>query len=136
MAPKVFNKLPEIAIKDFDEAGKCIAFERSTAAAFHLLRATESVLRNYYLSIVKRNRVSPLNWGPMLKSLRSRKKRPDDVLLDHLDGIRRNFRNPTQHPEKVYDINEAQDLLGICIDVVNRMVQSDQWQLPSGLRVW
>jgi len=43
---------------------------------------------------------------------------------DHLDHIRRSFRNPTQHPDKIYDIQEAQDLFGLCVDAVNRMSRS------------
>lgn len=116
-----FEKLPDIAQLDFKEAGKCVAFERSTAAAFHLMRGTEATLREFYVSTVKRNRVDPLNWGPMVKHLRERRSPPASSLLDNLDAIRRNFRNPTQHPEAIYEIDEAQDLFGICIDVVSRM---------------
>lgn len=115
------HSVPLFADNDFQEAGRCIAFERPTAAAFHLLRGTESVLREYYCHKIKRNR-STLTWGPMVTSLRAmRRNKPPTELLDHLDGIRRNFRNPTAHPEKVYDTSEAQDLLGVSIDVVNWM---------------
>ena len=127
LAPKVFDAMPDIARYDFTEAGRCIAFERSTAAAFHLLRGTESVLRNYYCSIVRRNRVKPLLWGAMVESLGKCRKPPERPLLDNLDNIRRSFRNPTQHPEKVYDIEEVQDLFGLCVDVVNRMAGSNRW---------
>jgi hypothetical protein len=48
---------------------------------------------------------------------------PSVTLLNHLDHIRSGFRNPTAHPEKIYDIDEAQDLLSICIEVTNRMFQ-------------
>jgi len=44
------------------------------------------------------------------------------TLFDNLDNIRFNFRNPTQHPETIYDIELSQDLFSICIDVINRMV--------------
>jgi hypothetical protein len=60
-APTIFEKLPTVAQYDIREAGKCIAYERSTAAAFHLMRATESVLREYYLFHIKRNRVKVLD---------------------------------------------------------------------------
>ena len=126
-APKVFESLPDIAKYDFKEAGRCIAFERPTAAAFHILRGTEDVLRSYYCKIVKRNRVDPLLWGPMTDSLRKRRLPPPTELLGNLDNIRLSFRNPTQHPDKIYDIQESQDLFSICIDVVNRMVRSDAW---------
>jgi hypothetical protein len=42
---------------------------------------------------------------------------------NHLDNIRVSFRNPTQHPEAIYDIHEVQDLWSICVDVINRMVK-------------
>lgn len=119
-SPGIFNKLPEIAQQDFSSAGKAIAYELPTAAAFHLLRATESVLREYYCGIVKQKR-GPLMWGNMVQKLRARRQPPPKTLLDHLDHIRSDFRNPTQHPEKVYDIQEVQDLFPLCVDVVNRM---------------
>ena len=121
MAPGVFDSLSDIARYDFTEAGKCISFERPTAAAFHLLRGTEAVLRDFYCSVVLRKRVKLL-WGPIIESLRKRKVPPPAPLLDHLDNIRRSFRNPTQHPDKIYDIQEVQDLFSLCIEVVNRMV--------------
>ena len=126
MAPGVFDAMPEIARYDFGEAGKCIAFERPTAAAFHLLRGTEAVLRHFYCSIVKRGR-GQLMWGPIVGALRKRRDTPDPTLLNHLDNIRASFRNPTQHPEKIYDINEAQDLFGLCVESVNRMVRNGAW---------
>ena len=121
LAPDVFSKLPDIARYDLNEAGVCIAFDRPTAAAFHLMRATESVLRAFYHALVKRNRVREM-WGPIIKDLRGRRKaRPYEVLLNHLDHIRHSFRNPTQHPDAIYDIHEVQDLWELCIDAINRM---------------
>lgn len=121
MAPNIFESLPDIAAYDFIEAGKCIAFERATAAAFHLVRGTEAVLRHFYCSVVKRSRVELL-WKQVVDHLRSRQKPPPKPLLDNLDNIRHSFRNPTQHPDKIYDIQEVQDLFGLCIDVINRMI--------------
>jgi hypothetical protein len=122
-APGVFTQLDDVAKVDLSEAGKCIAFERSTAAAFHLLRGTESVLRNLYIRNAKRNRVS-LMWGPMVQDLKNRKAlKADESLINNLDDIRLHFRNPTQHPEKTYDIEEAQDLWGRCVDAINRMAK-------------
>ncbi|MFD7129442.1 MULTISPECIES: hypothetical protein [Streptomyces] len=123
MAPGVFQELPPIAQYDFKEAGRCIAFELPTAAAFHLMRGTEDVLKFFYCEMVKQKRAT-LMWGPMVKSLRLKKRNaPPSVLLTNLDSLRIEFRNPTQHPEKVYDIHEVQDLLSLSVDVVNRMVK-------------
>lgn len=120
-AKDVFSKMPTLAQEDFTEAGKCLAFERGTAAAFHMLRATESILRDYYCKKLHRRR-SELMWGPIIASMRKYPRRFPGPLLNHLDHIRSSFRNPTAHPEKSYDIDEAQDLFSICIDVSNRMV--------------
>ncbi len=122
MAPGVFSSLPAIAKYDFTEACKCIAFERCTAAAFHLLRGTEDVLRHFYCNTVKQCRVD-LMWGPMVNHLQKRRVKPPVELLNHLDNIRQSFRNPTQHPDKKYDIQEVQDLFSLCVDVVNRMCE-------------
>ncbi|MFA5070449.1 MAG: hypothetical protein WC528_04160 [Patescibacteria group bacterium] len=121
-APDVFKNLPDVARFDFNEAGKCIAFYRPTAAAFHLLRGTEAMLREFYCRLIKQKRLKELLWGPVVDNLRLRQKtKKYDTLYNNLDNIRLSFRNPTQHPEKVYDIDEAQDLWSLCIDVVNRM---------------
>ena len=57
----------------------------------------------------------------MTGDMRKRKTRPPEALLNHLDHIRENFRNPTDHPDKVYDTEEAQDLLALCCDAMGRM---------------
>lgn len=121
MSPGVYGQLPELAQFDLREAGTCIAFEMATAAAFHLLRATECVLKAFYCSMVKRKRAA-LMWGPMVADLRKRRcGKGHDVLLKNLDHIRIAFRNPTQHPEARYDIHASQDLWGLCVDAINRM---------------
>jgi len=129
----VFDLLDEQARFDFAEATKCLAFERSTAAAFHMMRGTEAVLRSFYCHTVKRGRLSRERqmWGPMVDKLKARSNPPPTALTENLDAIRKNYRNPTQHPEAIYDIDRAQDLLGLVIPVVNQMVRLMNAQ-PSG----
>ena len=120
----VYVSLPDIARFDFFYACRCIAFELPTAAAFHLMRCTEAVLRLYYNSLVLRNRITNPMWGPIIDHLRKKRQNPPPkALLDHLDNIRNNFRNPTQHPEARYTSDEAQDLLSTTVDVVNRTIR-------------
>ena len=107
-APDVFSAMSDIARYDITEAAKCIAFERPTAAAFHLMRATEESLRNYYCHFVRRDRLDPMLWGPIVQALQNhRRAKAHDALNRNLDNIRVSFRNPTQHPDKVYDIHEV-----------------------------
>jgi hypothetical protein len=122
MAPDVFRSLPEIAQSDFRAAGRCIAFELPTAAAFHLMRGTEDALKEFYRRTTKDTQ-SRLMWGAMVDKLKRQDDPPPAVLLNILDNLRSGFRNPTQHPEKIYDIEEAQDLLSLSIDAVNRMAR-------------
>ncbi len=123
-APRTFNKLPDVARYDLIEAGTCIAYECPTAAAFHLMRAAEAVLRKFYFVHVQRNRTAQL-WGPIVQDLQNKRKFRGNAeysaLFANLDNIRLSYRNPTQHPEKIYDIQEVQDLWGLCVDVINRM---------------
>lgn len=124
--PNVYIELPEIAQRDFAEAGKCIAFSQPTAAAFHILRGTEGVVKYFYFSMIKQKRIkSPFMWGPMVADLRGKTKSKGYVTLyNHLDHIRKSFRNPTQHPELFYDIHEVQDLWSLCVEVSCRMIKT------------
>jgi hypothetical protein len=120
----VFWAMPEIAQFDFTQAGKCIAYEVPTASAFHSLRGTEAVLRSYNSELVTDAIAEHPMWGPMVAQLRKiTDDPPPKQLLDNLDNLRISFRNPTQHPESRYDMDDAQDLFNLCVDVVNRMIK-------------
>ena len=122
-APNVFNALPDIAKFDFKEACNCILFERPTAAAFHLMRGTEDIIKGLY-KILSGSSEKPGNgtWGDYENALRHQfQDRVSLTLLDQMKNLRGNFRNPTQHPVKIYDLDEAQDLLNISIDIANRI---------------
>lgn len=115
-----FGKLTDLCKKDFVEAGLCLAFERYTASAFHILRATEEALRQYYNQMAKSKKIKKLLWYDMTEDLKGRKGVPDS-LIAVLNSIREDFRNPTAHPEKTYGEDEVQSLFTHCIDVVNRI---------------
>ncbi len=69
LPPTILAEVPE-AKGDFDEAGKCLLFDNATAVGFHLLRATEAVIRKYYKVLTG---VEPKpkfrNWGAYIKIL-------------------------------------------------------------------
>jgi hypothetical protein len=122
LKPGAFVKLEEIAKADFASSCRCILFGEATAAAFHILRATESVLKSYYFHHRRQNRLDKPMWGPMLTELRAKtRNKPPEALLSSLDLIRSAYRNPTQHPELIYEIDSAQDLFGVCLDVIGKM---------------
>jgi len=120
-ASDVFNNLPDLSRFDFKEGGKCIVFERPTAGAFHILRGMEGNLRWFSDKLTSSSGCSD-NWGNIIINLRNLSTPPPGEILDQLDAIRVNYRNPTAHPELIYTIDETQDLLSECIAVVNRIV--------------
>ena len=119
-----FEKLEEIARIDFSSSCRCILFGEATASAFHILRATESVLKSYYFHHRRQKRLAKPMWGSMVDQLRAKtRNKPPDALLASLDVIRTAYRNPTQHPEAIYEIDSAQDLFGVCLDVIGKMTE-------------
>ncbi len=122
LADGVFEKLDDIAQHDIRSACKCLLFGEATASAFHILRATESVLKHYYFHHKKTHRLTKPMWNNMLEQLRAKtRNKPPTMLLNSLDLIRTAYRNPTQHPQATYEIDSAQDLFGVCLDVIGKM---------------
>lgn len=122
LAEGIFEKLDEVARHDISSACRCLLFGEATAAAFHILRATESVLKSYYYHHRKQNRLSEPMWANMVDQLKAKtRNKPPATLLNSLDLIRTAYRNPTQHPEATYEIDSAQDLFGVCLDVIGKM---------------
>lgn len=119
----VFDKLSKFCQRDIVNANLSLVFGLSTATAFHILRATEEVVRQYYKHHIKKNRPKVLLWKQMLDDLQNKKsKKPLKLTIDNLNLIRENYRNPTNHPEIFYDIESAQDIYGLCVDVINKMI--------------
>jgi hypothetical protein len=116
-----FEKLSEIAQYDFSEAGQCILFDRPTAAAFHSLRATESVIRLYHDKVTETTAQEHATWGDLEASLKRHVPTIDSAITEQLTHIRKRYRNQTQHPRLRYDIEEAQDLFNLCVELVNRL---------------
>jgi hypothetical protein len=107
LAATAYARLPENARVDIAEAAQCLTFALPTAAAFHLTRAVETVLQAFYVSAVS-----------------ARRKVDHTELFDRLDRIRSGFRNPLQSSETVFNIDEAQRLWELSVDVINRIAPS------------
>ena len=117
-----FSKLTELAKIDVASAGKALAFDMPTASAFHILRASEDALREFYEKRVKRNRIDePRNWGSITQHLKKISKPLPKELMDQLDHVRENFRNRTQHPDRNYSMDEAEALFAHCTDLISRL---------------
>jgi hypothetical protein len=122
----VSSKVPE-AFPDMQEAGKCLAFELPTAAAFHIHRATEAVLRRYWHAVagaVPKPRLRSI--GVFLAALKKHKC-GDIKVISALAQMNELHRNPTIHPEDNLTLEEAIALLGMASSVIAAMLK----QIPD-----
>lgn len=128
-ANDTFIHLPEIAIFDFTESGRCIACDRHTASAFHSLRGTEDVLKFYYILLTGKKATETQTWGHFHTEIENEIKNgkitpaPPRELMDNLNNLRVYYRNKTQHPNLTYNSDEAQDLLFNCIKCINQIIK-------------
>ncbi len=121
---KTRKHLTSLCLGEIDEAGKCLVYERSTAAGFHMLRSVELTIRQY-LSLAPGFTMPPLNrqnWGEYLKLLKDNGASRD--VTDHLHNIKDNYRNPLMHPEDSLEIDEAVSLFGLA-QSMNEMLVTD-----------
>jgi hypothetical protein len=126
----VLVRLPAGAAQDFDQAGKCLAFEVSTASGFHMLRATEAVIHKYYVAVTKNDDLKrkDRNWGAYVRNLnRYRKINPDSAdpkIISMIDQIREHHRNVIIHPENTLTDSEAQVLFTVCVGAIIAMLRA------------
>jgi hypothetical protein len=124
--------IPNQAVMDIKEAGKCLAFSLPTACSFHLWRALETVMDAYYAKLTsstfEADGVS-LNWGAKIKALEEKKGEP--AVTKYLDHIRQQYRNPQTHPEEMVELNEALMLFGVAASSITAMVTAIQKAKPA-----
>lgn len=120
--PDLQAKVPQASL-DIAKGTQCIAFEMWTAAAFHFHRATESVLRKYWESVLP-GRQHPGNKtiGDYLRALaKSRKGSPK--LKSALRDLKDLDRNPVLHPEySLSNIEETDALMGMVRNAIVQML--------------
>ncbi len=113
---------------DFQEAGLCLAYDRFTASAFHLLRGTEDTLRLFYEFLLSKKSRTSDTWGTYTNGIEKAVKankitpKPSKELLLNLESLRIFYRNKTQHPDKIYNNDEVQDLFGTSIKTINDII--------------
>ena len=113
--------VPKACIKDLQDAGKCVAFRVFTAAGFHMMRAAETVVREYYKLIVGPLPEKRRSWGFYVEELR--KHDAPAKVVSVLDQIRDLHRNPIDHPEVFLDEEDAYSLLGITVSAVTTLAR-------------
>lgn len=103
---------------DFRQAARCIAFDLPTATAFHLWRAVESAMREYYdvVTAGKARLVDFPTWAHYLREIRNH--HGDPAITAVLEQISSLHRNPNSHPEESIEMDEALALWGVAHDAI------------------
>ena len=134
---EIRNKFPS-AIYDIDEAAKCLALERPTAAVFHVMRVVEVAMKAISKCLGLQEPNNP-NWGAYLKLIRdeceSRGKSWTDWQLfqdiwQRIDSIKDAQRNTTLHVETIHTPEEAEFIFkateGLMKKIADQMDENGQ----------
>lgn len=117
------------AAHDVEQVGRCLAFEVPTAAAFHLHRINEAVLRRYFAAIAPKE--EPPKSGNMgdylstLEKLLETMQKPSELqtLIPLLRNIKDQYRNPVMHPDlSIGSIDQSFALLDLINTAVGLML--------------
>lgn len=121
-------EIPAKALKDFTEAGKCLAYEVPTACAFHLWRAVETVMDAYYKKLTSGKSFEDdkvfKTWAKYIEALNG--KGADSRITQFLDHIRDEYRNPHTHPEIMLELDDALALFDVAKSAIHQMVVAIQ----------
>lgn len=122
--------IPTAALYEFDAAGRALAFGLGTAAAMHMLRATEMVLKQYYEMFVgpvsakgERNYAVYLKKLAALAEDEEAAQRPDKRIVQMLAQIKDHYRNPLVTAESNVSIDEAMSLFGMSSALISLMAE-------------
>lgn len=115
----IVNELSDKAKTDITEFAFCFAFERWTASGFHIMRATEDVLRQYVRAYNGGKLPSKNDWGEYVKVLGQNKA---SRKITRAIEILRERRNPLMHPQDDFTQAEADMLFGLCKSLIPVML--------------
>ena len=117
--------LQPLALNDITEAGRCLAFGLPTAAAFHLSRAIETGMNQYYEALAGRPfdlKDAARNWAVKTTALAD--SGADVKITEFLVHIRKAYRNPITHPDVILDPGEAFGFLSQAISIISLMLEA------------
>ncbi len=111
------------SIEDAEEAAKCIAVGRYTAAVFHLMRVMERGVQRLGKKLKVSIPVEEKDWGFISKHITGAlnhlpNSTPQEKRVHtryakaavYLDNVREAWRNPTMHPKETYTDEEAENV--------------------------
>jgi hypothetical protein len=106
------------ALEDIRQAGRCIAFNLGTAAAFHIIRCAETFIWKYYALVI--GHLPPVkirNWGTYIRNLTASGK-ADSKVIAWMTQIKDQYRNPVLHPNEVVTPDDALEFINACTSLM------------------
>lgn len=125
LSPEIVEDIPREGLFDAQEAGRCLAFGRATATGFHLFRLVEAVVLLYMPILKIELAPSDRNLGVYTKRLKERGVR--SRVIELLEHLRTEYRNPLMHPDAVWDLEEATDAFLYIPSVISTLVKDQRW---------
>ena len=113
--------MPQKTIQDLQEAGRCLAFDRPTACAFHICRATEALMLAYYEKLAKKPwPFAKRDWNIYNDHLA--KEGAPQTITNRLAEIRTD-RNAYAHPDITVPLDEGPIVYDLCTGVMFYMAK-------------
>jgi hypothetical protein len=117
---EVLDRIPEV-VDDWREAGRCLALDLPTAAAFHIFRVVEAVSKKYAITF----KGGPLDsteraLGGHLRVLRN--AMANGKVIEFLDHFREFHRNPSSHETGLLTQGEVFLTFSVAQGVIQAMV--------------
>jgi hypothetical protein len=119
ISPDCWNRLSGRTKREIEECGKCLAFERYTAAGFHMLRGIENEVLDY-IWLLAVPIPAPRGLGHYVTILKD--NGADAKLIASLDNIRNLDRNPLMHPQDWLDKDQAIGIFNTAQTAFERLV--------------
>jgi hypothetical protein len=115
------NDLVKSMKQDLHDAGRCMAFELPTAAAFHFFRAVEAMVCAYGEFVRDRaftQHEKKRGLGGYANSLKEKSLHVDLRITTAIEQLALLHRNPTMHPEIHISNTEVRATVGIVVSVI------------------
>lgn len=124
------DHVPDSGKEEMNEAGRALAFGLGSAAAMHMLRATELMVHRYHEvfaggPIANKSERNLATYLRKLNALAEEdhdgRNRPDPRVVQLLVLIKDRYRNPLLQPETNFTVDDATVLLGLCTSAIAQM---------------
>ncbi len=112
------------AAADTQNAAKCLVLKLWTAAGFHIARATEALIQEYYRSFNGGElpvKGAQKTWVSLVRTMLDQEQ-GDAKLLADAKIVGETYRNPLIHPEHSLDEADGPLLLSACIGVMTKLL--------------